>query len=130
MYRVTLIFNYLLSISIFYHACFSRTYVVFITVLSDGMHCLVPYTSGKIYQCDLDGAVYNITDIDTVPTPLPDTTTTTQRTTTTTVRPTGTTTQRTTDRTHGTSHKTTKYSHGSTTSLQSMITTYQIMLKG
>lgn len=88
-------------------------------LLSDGMHCFVPYTSGKIYQCALDGAVYNITDIDTVPTPLPDTTTTTQRTTTTTVRPTGTTTRRTTVRTHGTSHKTTKSSHGSTTSLQS-----------
>lgn len=86
-------------------------------LLSDGMHCLVPYTSGKIYRCDLDGAVYNITDIDTVLTPLPDTTTTTQRTTT--VRPTGTTTRRTTVRTHGTSHKTTKSSHGSTTSLQS-----------
>lgn len=88
-------------------------------LLSDGMHCLVPYTSGKIYQCALDGAVYNITDIDTVLTPLTDTTTTTQRTTTTTVRPTGTTTQRTTVRTHGTSHKTTKSSQGSTTSLQS-----------
>lgn len=88
-------------------------------LLSDGMHCLVPYTSGKIYQCALDGAVYNITDINTVPTPLQDTTTTTQRTTTTTVRPTGTTTRRTTVRTHGTSHKTTKSSHGSTTSLQS-----------
>lgn len=97
------------------------------------MHCFVPYTSGKIYQCVLDGAVYNITDIDTVPTPLPDTTTTTKRATTT-VRPTGTsyrttTTQRTTTtvRTHGTSHKTTLSSHGSTTSLHSMITTSQIM---
>lgn len=86
--------------------------------LSNGMHCFVPYTSGIIYQCELGGAVYNITDEDTVPTPLPDTTTTTQRTTTT-VRPTGTTTRRTTVRTHGTSHKTTKSSHGSTTSLQS-----------
>lgn len=73
------------------------------------MHCLVPYTSDKIYQCVLDGAVYNITDIDTVPTPLPDTTTTTQRTTTTV-------------RTTGTSHRTTIPSHG-ITSLQSMITT-------
>lgn len=97
------------------------------------MHCFVPYTSGKIYQCVLDGAVYNITDIDNVPTPLPDTTTTTKRATTT-VRPTGTsyrttTTQRTTTtvRTHGTSHKTTLSSHGSTTSLHSMITTSQIM---
>lgn len=78
------------------------------------MHCFVPYTSGKIYQCVLGGAVYNITDIDTVPTPLPDTTTTTQRTTTTV-------------RTHGTSHRTTLSSHGSTPSLQSMITTSQTM---
>lgn len=111
-----------------YHACVLVIDVVIITGLSDGMNCFVPYTSGIIYQCELGGAVYNITDEDTVPTPLPDTTTTTQRTTTT-VRPTGTTTRRTTVRTHGTSHKTTKSSHGSTTSLQSMITTYQIMLK-
>lgn len=79
--------------------------------ISDGMHCLVPYTSDKIYQCVLDGAVYNITDIDTVPTPLPDTTTTTQRTTTTV-------------RTTGTSHRTTIPSHG-ITSLKSTGVNYK-----
>lgn len=92
-----------------YHACVLVIDVVIITGLSDGMNCFVPYTSGIIYQCELGGAVYNIIDIDTVPTP--DTTTTTQRTTTTTVR------------THSTSHKTTNTAHKSTTSEQSMITT-------
>lgn len=71
--------------------------------IADGLHCLVPYMSGRIYQCVLDGAVYNITDVDTVPTALPDTTT--QRTTT--------------PRTPGTSHRSTESSNGISTSLLS-----------